>query len=327
METNAGTALRALIKRNKDTIIRFSCPVIVIVVFGVLTGGRLFSGYNIRALIGQTAPLLIAGVGVIYMFSNGSIDISSGAVAGLCAMISALILNAAGSLALAIMSSVIISAALYLFGVVVSIKFRLLSTIASLAIMFMARGVVAYVCSLTPGAIIRLDNFGMINRFRSDSGLQLAVISTTALVCWILYSFTKIGKHAKAIGDNPASAEQSGAQVNKNKIICALISGVCVGIASIFLLSRSGSVSQNIGSGMEMDIMVALILGGMSLSGGSKSRFGAAVLGPITLRLLSNGMTMSGVPTEYVSLIRGIIFLLIIFATLRQSKNIKEMPR
>lgn len=317
----------AFSRKYHVTVIQFASLAFVIVLFGILTGGQLFSVYNIKALIGQTASLMIASVGVIFMFSNGSIDIASGAVAGLCAMFLALILNATGSLLLAAVAAIVISAALYLFSVMVSIKFGLLSTIASLAVMFMARGLVTYVCSLMPSSTISLDDYGIVNVFKTNTALQIILMATSALVCWVLYSFTKIGKHARAVGDNQVAAEQSGVKLNKSKMICAIIAGICIGIVSIFSLSRAGSVSKNIGSGMEMDIMVGLILGGMSLSGGSKSKFSAAVIGPVTFRLLSNGMTMAGVPTGYVSLIRGIIFLTIVFVTLRQSKNIKEMPR
>jgi ribose transport system permease protein len=297
------------------------------VLFYVLTGGEIFSLYNIKTLIGQTAPLIIASVGVIFIFANGSVDIASGAVAGLCAMTSALILNTTGSLPLAFAVSIVISVLLYLFSAVVSIKFRLVFTIASLAVMFMARGVVTYVCSLMPSTIVGLNNYEIIKDLKTDTVLQLILMTATILICWVLFSFTKIGKQSRAVGDNAVSAQQSGVKIDRNKMICALIAGISIGIVSIFSLARAGSVTKSIGSGMEMDIMVALILGGMSLSGGSKSKFSAAVIGPITLRLLSNGMTMAGVPTSYVSLIRGIIFLIIVFATLRQNKDIREMPR
>ena len=320
-------ALKTLLKQHKTSMIQYAGLLFVVVFFSILTGGQIFSAYNLRTLVGQTAPLMITCVGVIFMFTNGSMDIASGAVGGLCAMAAALILNATGSLLLAMAASVAISVFLYLFSAFVSIKFGLISTVASLAVMFMARGLVTYVCSLMPSTVIGLDNYDLVNAFKNNTALQVVLMAVAAATCWVLFSFTKIGKHARAVGDNPVSAEQNGVQNGKTKMICALIAGLCVGVVAIFLLARAGSVSKNIGSGMEMDVMVAMILGGMALSGGSKSKFSAAVIGPLTFRLLSNGMTMAGVPTSYVSLIRGIIFLVIVFATLRQNKTIRAMPR
>lgn len=327
VKENFASVKGSFFKTHYATVIQYASFIFVIVLFYILTSGEIFSSYNIKTLVGQTTPLIIASVGVIFIFANGSVDIASGAVAGLCAMSSALILNATGSLPLAFTVSIVISVIMYLFSTIVSIKFRLIFTIASLAVMFMARGVVTYVCSLKPSTIISLDNYDIIKNFKTNTTMQIVLMTAVVLVCWVLFSFTKIGKQSRAIGDNPVSAQQSGVKIDKNKIICALIAGIGIGIVSIFSLARAGSVTKNIGSGMEMDIMVALILGGMSLSGGSKSKFSAAVIGPITFRLLSNGMTMAGVPTSYVSLIRGIIFLIIVFATLRQNKDIREMPR
>lgn len=324
---NSGSTVRSFLSRYRGTIVQYAGFLLVVVLFSVLTGGEIFSAYNIKTLIGQTSPLIIVCAGVMFIFANGSVDIASGAVTGLCALATALILNSTGSLLLALTVSVVISVGMYLFSTVVSIRFRLIFTIASLAVMFMARGVVTYVCSLTSNSIISMANYDMIKGFKNDTVLQILMTAAAVLVCWILFSFTKIGKQSMALGDNAVSAQQSGVKADKIKLICAVIAGICVGIASIFSLARAGSVSKNIGSGMEMDVMVALILGGMSLSGGSKSKFSAAIIGPITFRLLSNGMTMAGVPNGYVSLIRGLIFLIIVFVTLRQNKDIREMPR
>ena len=327
VQEDSGSVKGSFFKAHRGTVIQYTSFIFVIVLFYILTGGNIFSIYNIKTLIGQTAPLIIASVGVVFIFANGSVDIASGAVAGLCAMVSALILNATSSIPLALIVSIVISVIMYLFSTIVSIKFRLVFTISSLAVMFMARGVVTYVCSLMPSTTVGLNNYDIIKNFKTGTALQIILTTATVLVCWVLFSFTKIGKQSRAVGDNPVSAQQSGVKINKNKVLCALIAGICIGIVSIFSLARAGSVTKSIGSGMEMDIMVALILGGMSLSGGSKSKFSAAVIGPITFRLMSNGMTMAGVPTAYVSFIRGIIFLIIVFATLRQNKDIREMPR
>lgn len=327
VQEDSGSVKSGFFKTHRGTVIQYASFILVIVLFSALTGGDIFSIYNIKTLIGQTAPLIIASVGVVFIFANGSVDIASGAVAGLCAMVSALILNATGSIPLALIVSIVISVIMYLFSTIVSIRFRLVFTIASLAVMFMARGVVTYVCSLMPSTTVGLKNYNIIQNFKTDTILQIILTIAAVLVCWVLFSFTKIGKQSRAIGDNHVSAQQSGVKISRNKIICAIIAGIGIGVISIFSLARAGSVTKNIGSGMEMDIMVSLILGGMSLSGGSKSKFSAAVIGPITFRLLSNGMTMAGVPTAYVSFIRGVIFLVIVFAMLRQNKDIREMPR
>ena len=120
---------------------------------------------------------------------------------------------------------------------------------------------------------------------------------------------------------------QSGAKVNAVKYVSYAIAGVCVGLAAMFYLSRTGSVTQNFGQGREMDIMIALILGGMLLSGGSKSRMSAAIVGSLTYVILTNGLSQLGLADAYVLIIKSAIFIVMIATTLRRPLTIKAMPR
>mgnify|MGYP000066725563 FL=1 len=198
--------------------------------------------------------------------------------------------------------------------------------IASLAVMFIARGMVTYILSLHDGRM-NITRYDLIQPLKSNVAYALAAMIIIALIGIVLFNYTKLGKYCKAIGDNPVSAEQSGAKLKIVKLWCYIIAGTCVGLASLFLLARSGNVGKNIGSGTEMDVMVAVILGGMNLNGGCKSRIGAAIAGVITYTLLANGLTISGVNQTYITLVKGIIFIVIIGMTLRQNKSIAEMPR
>lgn len=314
------------LKEHKGEIIQWGSLIFVVVLFSILTKGNIFSTYNLKTLVGQISSLLIMACGLLFVFSCGSFDIASGSVAGLCSLLMVLIANETGQLWIGIIVSIVLSMILYALQCFISIKFKLVTTIASLAIMFSCRGVITYVCSLSDG-VVHVNDYNLISNLKSNWVLQLAITIIVILITGFLFNFTKLGKQAKAIGDNPLSAKQNGVNVDGIKYFSYILAGLLVGIASIFLMARSGSIGKSIGSGMEMDIMIAIILGGMNLNGGSKSKMSAAVIGCITYRLLSNGMTMAGVPTNYISLVKGIIFLIIIFMTLRQSKNVKEMPR
>lgn len=326
MKQKRAFSFPGFIVNNKNAIVRFGSLLLVVVIFAIVTKGNIFSAYNLKSLVGQTCALLIISVGMIFMFSHGAVDISSGAVAGLCSLIITLVLGGTGSMPLAIILSMLVSVALYLFCWFVTVRFGLLSTISSLAVMFVARGLVTYVLSGQSGQI-NIGYYELISPFKNNLAIQLIVIALAAAGCLLLFNFTALGKYSKAIGDNPVSSAQSGANINRVKFWCYLIAGVCVGIASVFILARAGNVSRNIGAGMEMNVMVAVILGGMSLSGGAKSRISSAIVGAVTYSLLSNGLTIAGVSQGYITLVKGFIFLVIIAMTLRQSKTITEMPR
>lgn len=310
----------------KGELIQWGSLILVVVLFAILTEGQIFSSYNLKTLIGQVSSLMVMACGLVFVFTTGSFDIASGSVVGLCSLIIVTILNATGNLFLGILIAVLSSVVLYFIECFISVKLGLISTIGSLAIMFTCRGIVTYVCSLSDG-VIHISNYSMISGIKNNWVLQLVITLIVVIITGFLFNFTKIGKQAKAIGDNPFSAAQSGANVNAIKYFSYILAGLLVGIASIFLMARSGNVTKSIGSGKEMDVMIAIILGGMNLNGGNKSKISAAVIGCITYQLLSNGMTITGVKPNLIMLIKGILFLVIIFLTLRQNRRIKEMPR
>ena len=316
-------------KVNKNSLIRYGLLILVVVVFAAATGGRILLKFSISSILSQLTPLIILCVGMTFIFAHGNFDISSGAVLALSALISIFVINGMGctpiSIFVALLTGIVLCGAFYLFNIFVSIKFRIMSTIGSLAIMFTARGIVTYLVSQTMSGY-KLDDTSALALFREQWFMVLCII-VVSVVGWFVFSFTSFGKYDKAIGDNPLSTMQSGANVNRVKYISYAIAGVCVGIATLFYLSRSNSVTQNFGQGREMDIMIALILGGMLLSGGSKSRMSAAIVGSITYVILTNGLSQLGLSDAYVLIIKSVVFIIMIATTLRQSATIKAMPR
>ena len=324
----AASALR-FVKTNKNTFIRYGLLVLVIVIFAAATGGRIFSSFSINSILSQLTPLIILCVGMTFIFAHGNFDISSGAVLALSALISIFIINGlgctAGGVVVALLASIALCEGFYLFNIFVSVKFRIMSTIGSLAIMFTARGVVTYLVSPTMSGYT-LENTAVLSLFREQWFMIVCVI-LVSVIGWFVFSFTSFGKYDRAIGDNPLSAMQSGAKVNRVKYISYAIAGACVAIATMFYLSRTNSVTQNFGQGREMDIMIALILVGMLLSGGSKSRMSAAIVGSITYVILTNGLSQLGLADAYVLIIKSVIFIIMIASTLRRPSSIKAMPR
>ncbi len=315
-----------MIKQNRNAVVCYGSFIAVLIIFSIMTGGQIFSAYNIKSLLGQMSVLMIISCGMIFMFAHGTVDIASGAVAGLCTLVITIALNRTENLGISILLSVLVAVALYAFMWFVTAYLGLMSIIASLAVMFIARGIVTYILSRNDGRI-NIEHYDLIMPFKSEL-VYASVAMLAVVICGILlFNYTKLGKYCKAIGDNRVSAMQSGTNVKAVMFWCYLIAGICVGIASIFLLARAGNVGKNIGAGKEMDVMVAVILGGMNLNGGAKSRMEAAIVGTITYTLLANGLTIAGVDQEYITLVKGLIFIAIIGLTLRQSKTIREMPR
>ncbi len=311
-------------RNTKEKIIQFIPYIalsLVILVFWVTSEGKLFSPYNIRIVLQQTVALGIICIGAVFIFALGNMDISIGVCVGLCTLIEAMVINATGSLMLGFFLALLLALTFGAINGAVSTWLGLPSIITSLFLMFIGGGFQTIITMQTN--TIKVDyNFDL---FKQTSFQVLALVVIFAFAYYVFY-YTKIGKYACSIGANPSCASQSGISIMKYKVYAYLILGVCIAIASVFVLSRTASSSRLTGNGYQMDVMVALILGGMPLSGGMKSKLSSALLGPFTYTLLTNGLTLSGVSVSQVPFIKAVIFAILVIITCSKREN-KVLPR
>lgn len=317
--------MKLFFKKHQHTLIQYAGLVLVLLVFTLMTDGALLSEFNVRTILKQLVILFTITVGMIFIFSHGGMDISVGAVLALSSMAAIYTMNAGAPLVLGILVAVFISVLCYMINVLIANQFGLMAAIASLAIMIVSRGIVTYQVSTSVTKIALVD-VKPLRELGRNMPLIVTIIVLVGVVGYVLFHLTRMGKQNKAIGDNPLAASQSGVRVKRTKVVAYLLAGILVGFASVLSLSRSAVISENTGMGLEMDVIVALILGGMALNGGSRSRMSSAFVGSITLVLLNNGLVMVGVPPEVVSLVKGMIFLVVVFLLLRRPAT-EVMPR
>ena len=115
---------------------------------------------------------------------------------------------------------------------------------------------------------------------------------------------------------------QTGINTTKAQIIAFVFAGVGVGLAGVYQTIRTTSVAQTVGSGMGMDVMLATVLGGMSIFGGTKSNVYAGLIGAITVTVLNTGLLMLGVSSTMIQGVRGVIFLLLVFLNSERQKTL-----
>lgn len=313
------------LKKYQSELVKWIGLVFVIVIFGFWSQWNLFSEYNINSMIETVTPLLITCLGMSFVFAHGGMDISAGAVVALDALVAVVSMNKTGSLLVGLIMAMGISIVCYLINAVVTNKFGLMSTITSLAIMFSARGIVTYICQTTPNESISISNVD-VTLFKKNHIVMILAMVLATIILTILFNYTRLGKGARAIGDNEVSARQNGVRIDKTKILCYLMAGICVGIASIYKLCATGMVQSTTGSGFEMDVLVVLVLGGMSLAGGVSTKISSAVIGAFTYVILIKGLTIIGMNPNLVVLVKAVIFLIIIYITAQRS-NLKTLPR
>jgi len=302
------------------SIIPYLGLVFVIVIFGLTSEGKLFQPYNVAIVIQQTVALGIVCLGGVFVYSLGNMDISIGAAIGLCTLIEITIVNATGNLFLGFAAALALSLVFGFVNGAVSTWLGLPSVITSLFLMFIGTGIQTII-TIKTNTITSDYDFS----FWKETYVQIAALVIVFAIVHYLFNYTRLRKYTSSIGANIECARQCGVNIFKNKIYAYLMMGCCVAIASIFVLARSGSSSRVTGSGYHMDVMVALILGGMPLSGGMKSRVSAALVGAFTYTLLTNGLTLAGVGVSEVPLFKSLIFAVIVILTCRKKGAV--LPR
>jgi ribose/xylose/arabinose/galactoside ABC-type transport system permease subunit len=126
---------------------------------------------------------------------------------------------------------------------------------------------------------------------------------------YILLNNTYLGRYFYALGGNEEATRLCGVNTVKNKYLAYCISGVLTGLAGLILLARINSAQPSAGSGFEMDVITAVVLGGVSISGG-EGKLSNVFLGVLIIGVISNGLTLLNVHDYYQTIIKGATLLL-----------------
>ena len=298
-----------------------------IVFFTILTpifGESIWSAAKIKTLMQNVIVLALMSVGATFVYSLGSMDISIGRQVGLYATLTVIIGNTTGSLLWGILLSLVISVVISAINGAAGEVLNIHPVISSLVFQMVISGVSSVMYNSLGSRNVALMNSIDVSIFRQTWFMILALVIEVLIVGY-LFNFTKLGKNAKAIGANPTAARQSGINLVQYKVYAYIIMGVCVVLAALFQMGYTASASDSTGTGFEMNVMVALILGGMPLSGGMRSKVSCAIVGSFTYALLSVGLPMLGVAANQVFVIKAVLFLIVVVLTCRKKTGV--LPR
>lgn len=193
--------------------------------------------------------------------------------------------------------------------------------IATLATQLAFRGMAFIV---TDGRYISInDTMVRFIGFNSIFGLpsMFWIMILVYLIIGFVMKCTQYGRNIYSVGGSRIASRLSGIPVKKVELVSYIISGLTAGIASILYIAQGSVALNNAGTGSEMDIMTAAILGGLSLSGG-KGTVLNTFMGVVLLSVIANGMSLLSISSYYQMLIKGIILIVAVFVDhLREEKN------
>ena len=298
-----------------NKIIPFLGLAIMIIVFQVFGDGKLLTQGNIKSILNQSVYVAIMAFGAIFVYSHGGMDLSYGSVIGFSVLCGILIGRAEAPFPVIVIVNIVSAVVWFMLNGIVSVYLRVSPFITSLCIMYMCRGILNTVCAKekysVPVYIYNYDNWTV----------KIVVLVVAFIICYLLFEKSWIGKANKAIGGNPLAAQQAGVNVERTKMIAYLISGITVGVGGFILMARAGSVSTSTGQGLEMNVITALVLGGVPLSGGSRAKMIGALIGSLSVIVLRNGLIILGVNERVIEGIQGLVLLIIVFLTYIKNKD------
>ena len=310
----------------KQNLMMFGGLAFCIVFFSVLTplfGQSIWSAEKLDTLITDVIVTALLSVGAVFVYALGNIDISTGKQVGLYATLMVTLQQQTGSLIWGILLSLAIAVVIAIINAATGELLHIYAIIPSVVIMFILSGLSTIIYSTLGRRSISLYNYDY--SIFKEPWLMVAVLAVETLLVAFMFNDTRLGKYTKAIGANAVVARQSGANIVRYKIMAYVVMGICTVAASLFQMGYTGSASDSTGTGFELNVMIALILGGMPLSGGMKSRVSSALIGAVTFSLLNVGLPLIGVPVNLTFMIKALIFIIVVLITCRKRSGV--IPR
>lgn len=299
--------MREQIKR----IVPVAGLVIMFLMFAFTTDGKFLAWVNLQNLIIQSAITMVAAVGTAFVMAHNNLDFSLGGACALSCVLSYLI--AGQNLILFFVLCIVFGVLCGLFSALLHIKGQIPAFMAGMCLMFAGRGVAQSVAAQKNMLMVRAASLNNIWFF-------LMVLIVVVALGFLVFNYTRIGKYQKLIGTNPKAAELSGISVSKYKTIAFAISGATIGIAACLTVIRSAAIIGNTGLNLETNVLLALSLGGISITGGSATRMRSAIIGALIFFILNNGLTLWGLNPDYVDIVKAVFFLLTVTISIDRSQ-------
>lgn len=283
---------------------------IVMIIFFTAMNSNFMTANNLLNVAKQVSIFGIASVGMTYVILLGGIDLSTGSLISFVNIVAAyFMVNMGMNPWAAVLASLVISAVIGFANGWIIAEIKMPPLIVTFASQTIFGGLAYILCNGRP--ISRFDSsFLQIGQgYVGPIPIPILIM----IVCFAAGAFiltkTYFGRYFYALGGNEEAAELSGINVKRVKYLVYSLSGLFAGIAGIVMLSRANTGQPNAGLGYEFDVITCVVLGGVSVNGGS-GKISNVIAGVLIIGVLSNGMILMDVSSYMQMVIKGIILLL-----------------
>lgn len=305
---------------NQINIYRSVLILLVICIFAAILSPSFLSVSNLFNVFKQITVAAIVGCGMTFVILTGGIDLSVGSILGLTGVLAAGLLATTENTFLAIVVALavgIVCGAVNGFFISVC---GIPPFISTLGMMTLLRGCVLVYTKGSPISI-KVDSYKFFGK-GTIVGIPVPVIifAVLFLIAHYVLTQTSFGRSVYALGGNREATRLSGIRTRLVEWAVYVINGLMCGIAGVILTARLGSAQSTSGTGIEMDAIAAVILGGTSLSGGTGFVL-PTVVGAMIMGIIDNILTLMNVNPHATNIVKGAVILIAVLV----DKKVKDL--
>jgi inositol transport system permease protein len=293
---------------------------IVMIVVASLLSPAFVSSTNLINIVRQMSVVGLIALGVTGIIVSAGIDLSSGSVVGLTAVVAASLAQAPDTasafypglhlpLLVPVAAACLVGALVGLINGTLVAKTRIPPFIATLGTFTAIRGVANLYTSGRPISDLT-DDYDFIGQGDVFGvPVPIIILIVMAVVTHILYAHTKFGKYIYAIGGNEQAARVSGINAARYKMLIYVYASFLAGLAGVVVSSRIGSGQPGLGVGYELDAIAATVIGGTSLSAGGIGTVAGTIVGALIIGVLNNTLDLMNVSAFWQQIVKGCIIV------------------
>ena len=311
--------------RRPDIGIIIGC-IFVFALFSLWNPQQWFSLGTVSSIGQYTAILGLLAIGQTFVILIREIDLSVGSVYGIVGITFVSLENNEVSVFVSFLLAMLLALLIGLINGVLVVQGKLSSMIVTLGGLFFYRGLV-YVT--THGAVTGVPQAARENWFaqllggqwfRIENGFLLVLL--LAFLCSVTLNRTRFGNHLLALGGDPASAESRGVPINRIRILAFCLCSLFAGLSAIVTLTNQPQTNVSLGSGMELEAIAAVVVGGTLLSGGRGTILGT-ILGAFFFTAVRSEMIAFGAPPSWYISFVGLALLVVVTVNTILAKRLK----
>lgn len=281
---------------------------------------------NILNVLRQVSVISILTAGMTFVIISGGMDLTVGAYLGLAGVVLAKLFGTAGlPVAVSVLLTMVV---ITIFGIITGaliVGLDVSAIVITLGMMTVVRGLAYIISGGLPVYDIPESIVFLGQGYVAGIPVPVIIMLVIVVIMGLILKYTYFGRYVYAIGGNVEAAKLAGVSVKKITISLYAISAFLASIAGVVLTGRISSGAPASGTSTEMDVVTAVVIGGVSVNGGKGSMLGA-FLGAVIMGVLSNGLTIMNISEYYQQVVKGIVLILAVaFDVLANRETVKKV--